>query len=186
MMIGVLSLLGVLYLIDAFVYRRLRVAYIAIGMLLAGWLLQAFYLQQLTNIQWYVLPTGLYILGIGYFEWQRGNKTLGRWLDYFAITLMIGTLFWQTLIFGLAYALLLGMVGFLFIWWGTFRRVRRFLYAGTGGVVLGVMGELVNQFWSINQWIVFGVVGLLVIITAIVVERKLDDIKTWHELENWE
>jgi hypothetical protein len=186
MMVGVLSLLGVLYLIDTFVYRRLRVAYIAIGMLLVSWLLQAFYLQQLTNIQWYIMPTGFYLLGIGYFEWRRGNKTLGRWLDYLAIVLTMGTLFWQTLVFGLAYALLLAMVGFLFIWWGTIRRLRRFLYAGTGGVVLGAMGELVNQFWSINQWIVFGVVGLLVIITAIVVERKLDDIKAWHELENWE
>jgi hypothetical protein len=77
-------------------------------------------------------------------------------------------------------------VGFLFIWWGTARRLRRFLYAGTGGVVLGAVGELVNQFWSINQWIVFGIVGLLVIITAIVVERKLDDIKAWQELETWE
>jgi hypothetical protein len=186
MMIGVLALLGVLYLIDAFVHRRLRVAYIAIGMLLTSWLLQAFYIQQLTNIQWYVLPTGFYLLGIGYFEWRQGHKTLGRWLDYFAIALMMGTLFWQTLIFGLAYALLLGAVGFLFIWWGTARRLRRFLYSGTGGVVLAAVGILVNQFWSINQWIVFGVVGLLVIITAIVVERKLDDIKAWQELETWE
>jgi hypothetical protein len=183
---GVLVLLGILYLIDAFVYRRLRVAYIAIGMLLISWLLQAFYIQQLTNIQWYIVPTGFYVLGIGYLEWRQGHKSLGRWLDYFAIVLMMGTLFWQTLVFGLAYALLLGAEGFLFIWWGTARRLRRFLYAGTGGVVLGAIGELVNQFWSINQWIVFGIVGLLVIITAIVVERKLDDIKAWQELETWE
>jgi hypothetical protein len=186
MMIGVLALIGILYLIDAFVYQRLRIAYIAIGMLLSSWLLQAFYVQQLTNIQWYIVPTGFYLLGIGYFEWRQGHKTLGRWLDYFAIALMMGTLFWQTLAYGLAYALLLGAVGFLFIWWGTARRLRRFLYAGTGGVVLGAMGELANQFWSINQWLVFGIVGLLVIITAIVVERKLDDIKAWQELETWE
>jgi len=186
MVMGVLALLGILYLIDAFVYRRLRVAYIAIGMLLGSWLLQAFYIQQLTNIQWYIMPTGFYVLGIGYFEWRKGHKTLGRWLDYVAIVLMMGTLFWQTLDSGLAYALLLGAVGFLFIWWGTARRLRRFLYAGTGGVVLSTVGELINQLSSINQWIVFGIVGLLVIITAIVVERKLDDIKAWQELETWE
>jgi hypothetical protein len=186
MMVGVLTLLGILYLIDAFVHHRLRVTYVAVGMLLMSWLLQAFYLQQLTNIQWYVMPIGLYLLGIGYFEWQQDNKTLGRWLDYIAIALMMGTLFWQTLKFGLAYALLLGAVSFLLIWWGTARRLRRLLYTGTGGVVLGAVGLLANQLSSINQWIVFGAVGLLVIITAIVVERKLDDIKAWQELETWE
>ncbi len=186
MTVGVLTLLGLLYLINGFVYRRLRLGYVAIGMILSGGLLHIFFIPQWNNTQWYVIPGGIYFLGIAYLEWRQGNKTAGKWLDYLAITLMIGTLFRETLQFGLAFAFLMVTEGFLFIWWGTARRLRRFLYAGTGGVVLATVGQLINSLWSVNQWIVFGVISLLVITTAIVVERKLDDIRAWQELENWE
>jgi hypothetical protein len=44
-----------------------------------------------------------------------------------------------------------------------------------------------NSLRLINQWIVFGIIGLLVVVAAIVIERKLEDIKAWREvLETWE
>jgi hypothetical protein len=187
MIVNVLALIGLLYLAAAFTHRWLRLGYVAIGMLLTSWLLQAFYIQQWDNLQWYVIPMGLYLLGIAYLEWQRGNKVLGRWLDYLAIVLMLGSLFWQTLLFGWGYALILGSEGFLAIGWGTARRLRRFLYAGIVGVVLASVGQLINSFWSVNQWIVFGIVGLLLVIVAIGIERKLEDLRAWREvLETWE
>jgi hypothetical protein len=39
---------------------------------------------------------------------MRGNKGLARWLDYAAMILMFGSLFWQTLAFGWWFALTLG------------------------------------------------------------------------------
>jgi hypothetical protein len=54
-------------------------------------------------------------------------------------------------------------------------------------VILATIGQLINALWSINQWIVFGAIGLLLVLLAIVIERKLDDIKIWQEsLEAWE
>jgi hypothetical protein len=157
------------------------------GMLLTSWILQVFYIQQWDNLQWYAIPAGLYLLSIAYLEWQRGNKVLGRWLDYLAILLMMGSLFWQTLLFGWGYALLLGGEGFLSIWWGSARRLRRFLYGGVVGVILATVGPVINSWRSINQWIVFGIVGLILVAMAIVIERKLEDIKAWREvLETWE
>ena len=190
MVIKVLSLLGLLYLAEAVFNRRLRLGYLAMGMLLGGWMLYAFYIQHwdgLTWVQWYALPAGFYLLGISYMEWQRGNHRLARWLDYLAMLLMLGTLFWQTLLYGWKYALMLGGEGLVVFVWGSARRLRRFFYAGIVAVMLATIGQLVNALQAINQWITFGIIGLLLVTVAIVVERKLEDIKAWQEvLEDWE
>ncbi len=187
---GVLSLLGLLYVAAAFTYGRLRLGYVAVGMLLGAWALYAFYVQEwdsASHVQSYAMPAGAYLLGIGYLEAHRGHKTLARWLDYAAMLLMMGSLFWQTLLFGWLYALTLGAEGFCAFWWGSARRLRRFLYGGMLGVILATTAQLINSLRSINQWIVFGIIGLLVVIAAIVVERKLEDIKAWRQvMESWE
>ena len=190
MWVGVLGLLGLLYVTVAFNSRRLRLGYLAVGMLLMAWMIFAFYIGQWdgsTKVQLYAIPAGLYLLGVGYLEARRGNKTLARWLDYAAVLLMVGSLFWQTLLFGWSYALMLGGEGFAAFFWGSARRLRRFLYAGTMGVILATTAQLINSLRSINQWIVFGLIGLLVVLAAIVIERKLEDIKAWRQiLETWE
>jgi hypothetical protein len=191
MAIGVFSLLGLLYIAAAVVYRRSRIGYVAVGLLLASWMLYAFYVRRwasLPRVQWYAIPAGTYLLGVGYVEWRRGNKVLARWLDYAAITLMFGSLFWQTLRFGWRYALLLGGEGFVTFWWGSARRLRRFFYAGMVGVILSTLGWLINSLQSVNQWIVFGIIGLLLVIVAAIVERKLEDIRASLQevFEDWE
>jgi hypothetical protein len=191
MAIGVLSLLGLLYVAASVTHRRPRLGYAAVGMLLAGWMLYAFYIRQwddLAQVQWYAMPAGLYLMMVSYLEWRRGNKGLARWLDYAAMLLMIGSLFWQTLRFGWRYALLLGAEGFSALWWGSARRMRRFFYAGMVGVILATLGQLINSLQSINQWIVFGIIGLLLVIVAAVVERRLETIRASlrEVLEHWE
>lgn len=190
MAIGVFGLLGLLYIATAFTYRWLRLGYGAIAMLLLAWMLHVFYLQHwdtFRHLQWYALPAGLFLVGIAYLEWQQGNKNFARWLDYSATVLMLGSLFWQTLLFGWVFALLLGSESLAAFFWGSYRRLRRFLYAGMIGMILATVGQLLNSLQSINQWIVFGLVGLILICLAVVVERKMEEIKAWHEiLETWE
>jgi hypothetical protein len=190
MVIWVLALVGLLYVAAAVVYRRLRLGYLAIGMLLGGWFLYAFYINAWANlreVQWYALPAGLYLLAIGALEWARGHKGLARWLDYAAILLMFGSLFWQTLAFGWWFALTLGSEGFAAFWWGSARRLRRFFYAGMTGVILATLGQLLNALQAVNQWISFGIIGLVLVSLAIIVERRLEAIKAWQQvLETWE
>ena len=103
MLIWVLSLIGLLYAAASAVYRRLRLGYLAGAMLLAGWFLYAYYINiwdNLRDIQWYALPAGFYLLAIAFLEWERGNRDMARWLDYIAMLLLMGSLFWQTLVFG--------------------------------------------------------------------------------------
>jgi hypothetical protein len=190
MFVGVSGFLGLLYVIVAVTHRWLRLGYIAIGMLLTSWVTYVFYVQAWDNIrqiQWYVIPVGLFLLGIAYMEWQQGHKSFGRRLDYLAMMLMLGSLFWQTFLFGWGFALLLGGEGLAAFYWGSARRLRRFLYAGMVGVILATLGQLLNSLSSINQWIVFGIIGLILVLVAVVVERKLEDIKAWQNvLESWE
>ncbi|MBI5304457.1 MAG: hypothetical protein HY868_20155 [Chloroflexi bacterium] len=190
MAVNVLALLGLLYVTAAFNHRRLRVGYFAVAMLLCAWMLHAFYVQiwdGTSNVQWYALPAGMYLLGIAFLEWQRGNRNFARWLDYAAVVLMMGSLFWQTLLYGWTFALMLGAEGFAAFWWGSARRLRRFLYAGLMGIVLATVAQLINSLQSVNQWLVFGGIGLVVVILAIVIERKMEDIKAWRQvLETWE
>jgi hypothetical protein len=190
MIVRVLSLTGLLFVAAAAVYRQMRLGYLAVGMLLTGWFTYAFYINawdNLIDVQWYAMPAGSYLLGIGYLEWQRGNRNLARWLDYSAMLLLLGSLFWQTLVFGWWHALMLGGEGFAAFWWGSARRLRRFFYAGMAGVILATLGQLLNALQEVNQWITFGLIGLLLVIMAIIVERKLEAIKAWQQvLEAWE
>jgi len=191
MIIGVLSLLGLLYIAAAVVHRKLELGYLAVEMLLSGWMLFALLIQgwdDLARMQWYAIPTGLYLLAIAYLEWRRDKHLLARRLDYAAMLLMLGSLFWQTLLFGWRFALLMGAEGLFIFWWGSARRLRRFFYAGMIAVILATAGQLINSLQSVNQWIAFGIIGLLLIIAGAMVERKFEEIKTSLEkmLETWE
>ena len=190
MLVWVLSLIGLLYVAAAAVFDRLKLGYLAVGMLLTGWFMYAFYINtwdNLRQLQWYATPAGLYLLGIGFLEWQRGHKNLARWVDYVAMFLLLGGFFWQTLVFGWGFAILLGCVGFAAFWWGSARRLRRFFYAGMASVILAALGQSLNALQEINQWITFGLIGLVLVVLAILVEGRLEAIKAWQQvLETWE
>jgi hypothetical protein len=158
MVVWVLSLLGLLYAAASAVYRRLRFGYLAGAMLLTGWFLYAYYINIWENLR--------------HLQWY---------------VLLMGSLFWQTLVFGWWYFLTLSAEGFVAFWWGSARRLRRFFYAGMAGVILATLGQLLNALQEVNQWITFGLIGLILVILAIIVERRLDAIKAWQQvLETWE
>jgi hypothetical protein len=191
--VAVLALLGLLYLGAALVRRWYWRGYGAVALLLCAWSLEWFLVWDLREVQWYAVPAGVYLLGVGYLEWRQARKRLARWIDRAALLLLLGTSFYQSLgDDGWLYALLMGVEGLLLIWWGSARRQRRFLTFGVLGVVLAVSGQLLRQLFSVtNAWIAFGVVGLFVIAVAILVERSLETVKRvsqeWRErLEKWE
>ncbi len=189
--VAVLAWLGLLYVTATATLRRQRLGYAAMAMLLASWMLYAFYIRQWDDslsLQLYALPVGGYLLGIAFLEGRRGNRTLSLWLDYVAMFLLILPLFWQTFRYGWRHALMLGGVGFGLIGYGIVRRVRRFFYAGIFGVVLATVGQLINTLQVVNQWIVFGLIGLVLAGIIVMVERKRAQIKTGQgqDLEDWE
>jgi len=193
MAVAVLALVGLLYLAAALVHRWYWRGYGAVALLLCAWSLEWFLVWDLREVQWYAVPAGLYLLCVGYLEWRQGRKGLARWIDRAALLLLLGSSFYQSLAepYGWPYALLMGAESLLLLWWGSARRQRRFLYFGVVGVVTDVGGQLIEPLLSVNAWLVFGGVGLFVILVAILVERSLEAVMQLSQelrerLEDWE
>jgi len=188
MVVSVLAILGLFYLAAAITDRRRWVGYVAAAMLLSAWGLQWLLVWEMREVQWYAVPAGAYLLGIGYLEWRNGRRPWARWIDWAALLLLLGSSFRQSLgDRGWLYALLMGGEGLAVLWLGSARRMRRFLYAGVGAVIVDVVAQLINQLASVNRWIVFGVVGLLLLGLGILVERRLGWVKELRDrLEDWE
>ncbi len=193
MAVGVLALVGLLYLAAALVRRWYWRGYGAVALLLCAWSLEWFLVRNLREVQWYAIPAGLYLLGVGYLEWRQGRKDMARWIDRVALLLLLGSSFYQSLAerYGWPYALLMGAESLFLVWWGSARRQRRFLYFGVVGVVTAVGGQLVKQLFSANAFIAFGVPGLVIMLVVILIERNLEKIKQaspelWKQLEEWE
>jgi uncharacterized membrane protein YczE len=86
----------------------------------------------------------------------------------------------------------MGFEGLMITWWGSTRRLRRFLYAGVIGVTIDVTWQLIDPLLTAtNRWIVFGIVGVFLVSLAIIVERRLEKVMALtkdvrRRLENWE
>jgi hypothetical protein len=193
MAVAVLALVGLLYLAMALVRRWHWRGYGAVALLLCAWSLEWFLVWDLREVQWYAIPAGLYLLGVGYLEWRQGRKELARWIDRAALLLLLGSAFYQSLAerFGWPYALLMLGESLLLIWWGSARRQLRFLYTGVVGAVVAVVGQLIRQIFSINAWIAFGIPGLVIMVLFILIERNLETVKRLSQelqerLEEWE
>ena len=92
---------------------------------------------------------------------------------------------------GWPYALLMGAESLLLVWWGSARRSRQFLYAGAVALVVNVVTQSIEPLLSVNRWIVFGIVGALLVGLAILVERNLKKIRQLSQemrvrLDTWE
>jgi hypothetical protein len=192
MTVSVLAITGLLYLAAALVERWAWLGYGAVALLLGAWSLEWFFIWGMREPQWYAVPAGIYLLGVGYLEWRQDRKTLARWIDRAGLLLLLLSSFWQSMTEpnGWPYALLMGAEGLAITWWGSARRQRRFLYFGVAGVVVDVVGQLIEPFLSAN-WIVYGVVGLILVTIAVLVERQLEAVmrlsrELRERLEEWE
>jgi hypothetical protein len=195
MVLWVLAFSGLLYLTTAVVRRLFVLGYGAVALLLSAWALWWRFFMDMAGFQWYAIPAGTYLLGIGWMEWQQGHKTLARWIDRAGMLVWLGTAWWQSLPgvmdSGWPYALLMGAESLLLIWWGSARRQTRFLYIGAVAVVLNVLTQSIEPLLSVNRWIVFGIAGLLLVSLAVFVERRLEAIRIFsadmrERLEGWE
>jgi len=193
MLVGVLAITGLLYLAAALVQRLAWLGYAAVILLLCGWSLEWFFIWGMREPQWYAVPAGVYLLGVGYLEWIQNRRTLARWSDRAGLVLLLFSSFWQSMTEpnGWPYALLMGAEALAIAWWGSARRQRRFLYFGVVGVILDVAGQSIEPLLSANRWIVFGVAGLILVTVAVFVERRLEALtrlsrELRERLEEWE
>jgi hypothetical protein len=172
---------GLLYLATAVVRRWMVLGYAALALLLGAWSLWWRFFLSMVAFQWYAVAAGLYLLGVGWMEWRQGRRGLARWVDRAGMLVWLGTAWWQSLPGvverGWVHALIMGAESLLLIWWGSARRLKRFLYVGAVAVVVNAITQAIEPLLSVNRWIVFGTVGFLLVTLAILVERRLERIR---------
>jgi hypothetical protein len=190
----VLALSGLLYLATTAVHRWYVLGYGAVALLLASWALWWRFFLDMVGVQWYAVPAGLYLLGVGWMEWRQGRRALAGWIDRAGMLVWLGTAWWQSLPGvmnnGWPYALLMGAESLLLVWWGSARRQKQLLYVGAVALVLNVITQSIEPLLSVNRWIVFGIAGLLLVSLAVLVERHLEKIREFSadlqvRLEGW-
>ncbi len=191
----VLSITGLLYLATALVRRLWVLSYGAMALLLGAWALWWRFFLHMPNFQWYAVPAAVYLLGVGWMEWRQGRKAVARWIDRAGLLAGLGSAWVQSMPgvmqTGWPYALIMGAESLLLVWWGSARRQKLFLYVGVVGVVVAALTQSIEPLMSANRWIVFGIVGTLLVGLAILVERKLEQIRELStelrlRLEGWE
>jgi hypothetical protein len=185
------GLTGLLFLATALAEKRPRLSYGALLLLLLSWASYMLMLNQQNNLQLYALPTSLYLLAIGWLEWRYGNQRLAIWVDYVGFLLLLGSVFYQSFgDGGRLYALLMVGEGLLLVWAGSWRRLRRYLYAGITAVVLGVGSQMINPILDLNAFVLLAL-GLLLVIIGIGLERRLEAVRALAKkfrlnLEQWD
>jgi hypothetical protein len=187
-----LAFAGAMYLAVAYRGRYYRLGYLAVAMLEAAFVL-LLWQQDIRQPQWYAIPAGLYFAGIGAFERQRGRKTYAVLVEAFGLAVMLVTSFIQSLSLenGFWYFLLLLGEGMLVIGWGAQQRRKIPFLIGLVGSVVNVAGQVVVLFMggkTLTRWVIFGGVGLLLLLAALFAERWLipraQEMR--ERLEEWE
>lgn len=190
----VLAFAGVLYLTVAYRGRHHRLAYLAAGMLQAAWglLLISWDVKQ---PQWYAIPIGLYLVGVGTLERRLRPGHFAVSLECFGLAVLLLTSFIQSLngAAGFPYFLLLLIEGLLVVGWGAWQQLRIPFFVGLGGSVLNVIAQVVVlvTVHEVNRWFIILGVGLLLVGSAILVERRREQLllqaEEWRGvLESWD
>ncbi|HSH05541.1 MAG TPA: hypothetical protein VLL52_23700 [Anaerolineae bacterium] len=185
------ALWGLIGLTIALDHRHRYLFYTSLFSLFISWNLGLLLLLGHYELQLYAVPAGLYLLFLSWLEWRTGHHNLSWWLDYAALTLLYATAFWQS--FGPNggfYALLMIIEALALVWFGSFRRLRRWLYLGIAGVVAAISSQLFEPVAQLNAGVLLGLGAFLVFI-GITLEQRLDLVrhlsKEWRlKLEQWD
>ncbi|MCS6879892.1 MAG: hypothetical protein RMK84_12825 [Oscillochloridaceae bacterium] len=153
---------------------------------LAGW--------GVRELQWYVIPAGLYLLvlagGLRRFQGQRRASQL---IEAAAVMLLLGVTTAQALLpeGGLFYSLLLFGESLVMATYGALSRLRVPFVGGIAFFVAGVLWMTVDTVRLANQWVILGIVGLMMVLAYVVLERHQERLlragRFWAEqLRAWE
>lgn len=189
-----LAFAGVLYLTIAYRRGRPRLSYLGLAMLGLDWV---FILidQNVSLPQLYAIPAGLYFAFVGHLERRRGRKAYAALVESFGLAVLLVTSFILSLDAeaGFPHFILLLLEGLAVIWWGTIQRRKIPFFLGIGASTLNVVAQvivLVNVY-DVQRWIIILGVGLLLVTSAVFVERKREQIiartQEWLEvLDAWD
>ncbi|MFV9504818.1 MAG: SCO7613 C-terminal domain-containing membrane protein [Oscillochloridaceae bacterium umkhey_bin13] len=187
-----LANLGLLLATLAVRERSLNYAYAA-GAVFVGAILCQFADWGLRELQWYVVPAGVYlfVLADGLRRFQ-GRKRASQLIETVAVLLLLGVTFVQAVRPDGTPFHTLGLFGesLLVVAYGALARLRIPFTGGLGSFVLGVLWMVVDSVRLVNQWVLLGLVGLLMVIAYVILERHQERLvrtgRRWADaLQHW-
>ncbi|OAN44940.1 hypothetical protein A6A03_15845 [Chloroflexus islandicus] len=159
--------------------RRSEYAYLAGAAFVAASLGQ-FLVWDLREMQFYVIPVGVYLLALanGIRHFQRHDQ-LARVIDTSGVAVLLGATFLQAAGSpnNIGYILLVGGESLLVAAYGALARLRVPFVGGIASFVLGVLWLAANAARLLNQWLLLGLLGLLMLLAYVVLERQQEQLR---------
>lgn len=192
-----LAIVGLTAIGHAFARRERLLAYLGIGLLDLGLLLELL-AYEVGQPQAFALPVGGYLLIVAYLEWRRGTtRTVKRLLESGALIVLLGVSLLQAIGFmgagydRYAYATLLLLEAAGLLGLGAMLRWRYTFFAGALALIVDVGILLVDPLRALNTWYLVALIGLVLIGAVIWIERQRQKIPFWLDnlrarLETWD
>ena len=189
----VIAVIGLLYLGIGIVEKNALYGYISAASLLISWYIQAVNLN-FSEVHFYAIPAGIYLLGIAYFEYKRASeiKFLALAANALAILILPVSAFIQSLVVSpeLLYASLCAVEAIILIGWGLYSRSKIIFAGGLVTLVINLLWHLATTLSDINVAFTAIGFGLLFIGIAVVIERMKNRLaqsrKEWiDQLDTW-
>jgi hypothetical protein len=150
-----------------------------------------------TQPQLYILPVGLGCLVIGWLERANANRRAAILLEGLGLVLVLGTSLLQTMSLQTAgidkgwYGMLLLVEGLMAVGFGAGNRLRYYFFGGIAALLLDLLALLADPVRAANMWVTLGLTGLVLIATALFLERKRELVlqvsKDWlNRLKQWD
>jgi FtsH-binding integral membrane protein len=187
--------LGLLYLGKAINERNLTNGYIAAISLLISWYIQVLG-RDLSGIQYYTIPAGLYLLTLAFFEVRRSNAkpNLSTTANILGVLILGCSSFLQSSLYSqenvLFFVLLTGIEGVLLTLWGLFAKFKTVFIGGILTFILNILYQVAFLLSGLNGALVALGVGVLIILTVVIIERTktrlISKSNEWtNALESW-
>jgi hypothetical protein len=167
---------GLVYVLDAWLRRILKLAYLGIGALVvATWAM--LYQFDVVETQAYAIPLALVLLGIGWNERLRGARLWYRIPTLLGLLVLIGSAFIQSLPRGAyIYALLLLVESLIMVGWGARTRSKSYVQVGALALIANAVVQLGPAFVEMERWIQLGVTGTILLGGGIAALFKREEI----------
>jgi hypothetical protein len=157
------GIIGAMYLGDAAIHRSPRLGYLGLlSFVAAVW--TALIHFDVQELQAFIFPIGLVLLGVGWFERVRYQKGFYQLFTWVGCIIMLGTAFYQSIPReAWEYALLVGIESIIAIFWGIRTKSRGYVQVGGITLISNALVQFIPSFLEWSRWMQIGLTGSILL-----------------------
>ncbi len=185
------AIAGLTYLSDGRLRRTLWLAYLGIAALVVV-IWGALLALEVHELQAYVFPVGLTLLGIGWNERRDGRSLPYQGCSVPGMAVLMGAAFIQSLgEDGWPYAVLLLAESLVAIGWGVWKHLKRCVQVGGAALLANTVAQVGPALVELSSWIQIGLTGAILLGAGMLALLKREEIlaarrRLTEEWRQWE